>query len=53
MELVAGLADTECFPEPTRKKRRRGLGTAAAEPTNIKQIFSIELQQLQPVPTFF
>jgi hypothetical protein len=52
-ELVAGLADTECFPEPTRKKCRRGLGTAAAEPTTSQQNLSIELQQLQPVPTIF
>ena len=49
--MVAGLADTECLPEPTRKKRRRGLGTAAAEPTTTQQNFSIELQQLQLVPT--
>ena len=48
VELVAGLADTECLPEPARKKRRLGLRTAALEPKTTR---TIELQQLHPVPT--
>ena len=51
--LVAGLADTEFLPELARKKRRLGLGTAALEPKTPRAILTIEMQQLQPVPTFF
>ena len=51
--MVAGLADTDVLPEPARKKRRLGLGTTAVDPQATHAHMTIEMQQLQLVPTIF